>query len=96
MSRSARMFVGGRRLHRLNQRGFSLALVGKGFLGLVILFGTSLRGQNFKEVLTKAYFCESDSCANAYFKEAREMFSAEGDQAWYEYFKFFYKLEIVF
>ncbi len=94
MSISARMFVGVRRLHGLNQRGFSLASVVKGLLVLVMLFGMSLRGQSFKEVLTKAYFCESDSCANAYFKEALEMFSAEGDQAWYDYFKFFYHVKL--
>lgn len=94
MSISARMFIGGRRLHRLNQHGFSLVLVGKVLLVLVMLLGTSLRGQSFKETLAKAYFCETDSCANGYFREAREMFGAEGDQAWYDYFKFFYYVKM--
>jgi signal transduction histidine kinase len=94
MSISARMFVGGKVSHKLNQRGFSLVLGGRVFLVLVMLFASSLRGQSFKETLAKAYFCETDSCANSYFKEARAMFSTEGDQAWYDYFKFFYNVKV--
>ncbi len=60
-----------------------------------LLFSSQTLGsQTFKETLAKAYFCETDTCANAYFSEAKAMFGEEGDQAWYDYFKFFYSVKL--
>jgi len=51
-------------------------------------------GQTFKKILTEAYFCETDSCADHQFNLARAFVTNDSSQAWYDYFKFFYKVKV--
>ncbi len=90
---SAGVFVGGRKLHKLIRSGFLPVMGRRLFVALLMFFVSSMQGQSFREILAKAYFCETDSCADVYFKQARELFSEEGDQAWFDYFKFFYNVK---
>lgn len=56
----------------------------------VFILSTGVYAQTYKDELTKAYFCETDSCAKAQFALAQKLNVNDTTQAWYDYFKFWY------
>lgn len=54
----------------------------------------SVHGQTYKHYLRDAYFCETDSCADALFTKAKSLPQDDTSRAWYDYFKFFYHVKL--
>ena len=50
--------------------------------------------QTYKHALRNAYFCETDTCADRYFTQAKQMAQNDTVDAWYDYFKFFYHVKL--
>jgi signal transduction histidine kinase len=64
-------------------------------LSLIVLHLCALsHAQSVREILRDAYFCETDSCATAKFAAAKLKIKHDSTQALYDYFKFFYFVNI--